>query len=195
MGGCSWCGQLPRFGCCWQELSSPGCSGEPAGTLGTHHHPGPADQTLNLPEPANCRIKTNTQDGCQNFRFNALPMWEPWAGLGRWATFGWDRHQLEWPPPFPAGGRLSARCRPPSLAASGAGPRKERPLVTSLTLRTLSATLSTIRTVIGREIRGLFVVSYAPRAAQERSLFPCRTTYFRLVIPPRGLLWLNDGLV
>ena len=56
---------LPGFG-------SPG-SGEP-GTLGTHHHPGPADQTLNLPEPANYRIKTNTQDGCQNFRFNALPM-------------------------------------------------------------------------------------------------------------------------
>ena len=91
MGGCSWwCGQLPRLGCCWQELTSPGSAGEPAGTLGTHHHPGPADQTLNLPEPANCRIKTNTQDGCQNFRFNALPMWEGWAGLGRWATFGWQ---------------------------------------------------------------------------------------------------------
>ena len=78
--------------------SSPG-SGEP-GTLGTHHHPGPADQTLNLPEPANCRIKTNTQDGCQNFRFNALPC-EP--VLGRWATFGW------WAPLVERPGRSSFR--------------------------------------------------------------------------------------
>ena len=98
--------------------SSPG-SGEP-GTLGTHHHPGPADQTLNLPEPANCRIKTNTQDGCQNFRFNALPMWEPWAGLGRWATFGW---QLQcWTAAPLSGWRPSPPAAVPRLAASGAGP-------------------------------------------------------------------------
>ena len=79
--------------------TSPG-SGEP-GTLGTHHYPGPADQTLNLREPANCRIKTNTQDACcQNFRFNALPC-EP--VLGRWATFGW------WAPLVERPGRSSFR--------------------------------------------------------------------------------------
>ena len=135
---------LPGFG-------SPG-SGEP-GTLGTHHHPGPADQTLNLREPANCRIKTNTQDGCQNFRFNALPVWERWAGLGRWATFGW---QLQCWTAAPLSGWRAPLPLPPlpsllSLPRGRAFPCEERPLVTSLT----PATLSTSRTTIRREIRGL----------------------------------------
>ena len=191
MGGCSWCGQLPRFGC-WQE-QLPGLWR----AWHTWHPPPPRPRRPDLELAGACQLPDQNQytRRLPKFQVQRSPHVRAVGRVRQMGNFWVDRHQLEWPPPFPAGGRLSARCRPPSLAASGAGPRNERPLVTSLTLQTLSATLSTIRTAIGREIRSLFVVSYAPRAAQERSLFPCRTTYFRLVIPPRGLLWFNDGLV
>ena len=37
---------------------------------------------LGLAHRANCRIKTDTQDGCQNFRFNDLRMWDLSAAGG-----------------------------------------------------------------------------------------------------------------
>ena len=82
------------------------------------------------------------------------------GGVGRVRQMGnfWVAMLDSGRPPF----RLAAVSPPAGvprlLAASGAGPCKERPLVTStsLTLRLLSATLSTTtRTAIRREIRGL----------------------------------------
>ena len=105
---------LPRFGWCWQE-HLPGLWR----AWHTWHPPPPRQpRRPDLELAGACQLPDQNQytRRLPKFQVQRSPhVREPWV-KGRWATFGWegDRLGLRWPPPFPAGGRLSLRRELPS---------------------------------------------------------------------------------
>ena len=108
------------------------------------------------------------------FQVQRSPMRASVRQMGNFWVVGSRAPLVERPAALLSGWRPS----PPSRCCLGGGARNLRPLVTSLTPRTISAP---------GKLKPSSSCLYA-RRSQERSLFTrCRTGYFRLVIP--GLAW------